>query len=603
MTQLTTQFPVPDDYHEACNRLTTFVQTHALRLLCEEYWTDSHFETIQQHTGQSYTYIRDHQYDCFSDTDEYLYSRFKRCVYHRVAHVLNAHTDEYQAFHFVTDTVAERKIRRIGWQRIRTRLYDEDTPYIPWSVIEECVEKLNRFYDRHGHFPKEYTELVETPQPNGTLPYAPDKGDYHIHDVSVEEGELVFTMNAPDSSSPESHYDWTEHEVRLPTHGRFHEMLDVGELKAPTLHASEHGYTLDVPVEIPEQATETEDGRVLAVDLGVKKQVTCVPIHPTNDEDDGEHEQVSPPQFIDHPSKDKLLRVKADAEGINDRLAELRRQGKDHTERFDHLLSEYRRARRKERRLRHQIQHAVANELVWLAILHRCEETVFESLGQIGTGETDGTVAWSISSWARGELLDLVEYKADLFGIDFETVNPWGTSRFCPRCGERGETVKAPDDHTKCRSGGHFHCSECGYECDRDVVGAVNVGRKYLDRCKMEGANPAAYTAEGNHASFPSHHDGCDRSDASAESQTAEVSGVQSASDEQDDLASGCQTSQSRCRAVPLIVKHGQDVWGGLHRNHNRDTGLRRPSGSITRWCLLANTTNHNGILPNPAEN
>ncbi len=46
MTQLTTQHPVPDDYHEACNRLTTFVQTHAQRLLREEYWTDSHFDGI-----------------------------------------------------------------------------------------------------------------------------------------------------------------------------------------------------------------------------------------------------------------------------------------------------------------------------------------------------------------------------------------------------------------------------------------------------------------------------------------------------------------------------------------------------------------------------
>ena len=599
MTQLTQQFPVPDDYHEACNRLSTFVQTHAQRLLREEYWTDSHLEAIQQHSGQSYTYIRDDDTDCFADTEEYLYSRFKRCVSHRVTHVLDAHTDEYQAFNFITDTVAERKIRRIGWQRIRTRLYDEDTPYIPWQVIENCVEKLNGYYDRHGHFPTEYTELVSTPEPNGTLPYAPDKGDYHIHDVAVEEGELVFAMNAPDSSSPESHYDWTEHEVRFPIHRRFHELLDAGELKAPTLHASEHGYTLDVPVEIPEQAAETEEGRVLAVDIGVKKQATCVPIQ----QDGDEHEQVAPPAFIDHPSKDKLFRVKADADGINNRLAERRRQGKAHTDRFDHLLCEYRQTRQRERRLRRQIQHSVANELVWLAVRHGCREIVFESLGQLENDDVTGKTAWSISSWARGELLDLVEYKADLLDIDFETVNPWGTSRYCPRCGEKGRTVKAPNDHTEMRNGGHFHCPSCGYECDRDVVGAVNVGRKHLDGWKMEGANPVAYTAEGNHASFPSHSDECDRSDASAESETAEVSGVQSASDEQDDVASGCETHQSRCRAAPLTVKRGRDSRGGLIQNHNRDTGLRRPSGSITRWCLLANTTDHSEMLPNPAEN
>ncbi|WP_255568227.1 hypothetical protein [Salinarchaeum sp. IM2453] len=61
---------------------------------------------------------------------EYVYDRFKRCVYHRVTHVLDAHSDEFQAFQFVTDTVAERKIRRIGWQRLRQRLVDADSPYI-----------------------------------------------------------------------------------------------------------------------------------------------------------------------------------------------------------------------------------------------------------------------------------------------------------------------------------------------------------------------------------------------------------------------------------------------------------------------------------------
>ena len=602
MTQLTTQHRVPDEYHKACNRLTTFVETHAQRLLQKEYWSDAHLKAIQQHTGQSYTYIRDDDIDCFADTEEYLYSRFKRCVFHRVTHVLDAHTDEYQAFHFITDTVEERKIRSIGWQRLRTHLYDEDTPYIPWAVIEECVEKLNRYYTRHGHFPTKYTELISTPEPNGTITYSPDKGDHNIHDVSVEDEKIVVTLNAPDNREPSTYHDWTRHEIRLPTTTRFSTLLEAGDgLGAPTLHHDDdHGYVLDIPIDVPNADVGGEEDRVLGVDLGVKKQATAVPIQ----YDDGEHEQVAPPSFINHPSKDKLFRVKADAEGINERLAELRRQGKDHTKRFDHLLAEYRRTRRRERRLRRQIQHDVANELVWIAALHGCEEVVFESLGQLENDDVSGKTAWSISSWARGDLLDLVEYKAGLAGLDVETVNPWGTSRFCPRCGERGKTVKAPDDYTECRNGGHFHCPECGYECDRDVVGAVNVGRKHLDGSKMEGANPAAYTAEGDHASFPSHPSGCDRSAASAESQTTEVSGVQSAADEQD-TASGRQTPQSRCRSVPLTVKHGREARSGLHQNHSRNTGLRRPSGSITRWCLLASTTTTDSgqMLPNPAEN
>lgn len=600
--QLTEQFHIPDEYHEACDRLTTLVQHHTQRLLEEEYWSDDHLASITDHTGQSYTYIRDDDHDAFEEVKEYVYSRFKRCVYHRVTHILDAHIHEYHAFQFILETVEERKIRRIGWHRLRTRLFDEDSPYIEWRVLESVVEQLNTFYDRHGRFPSTYTELVGTPEPNGTLSYAPDTGDYHIHDLSIEGGDVVVVLNAPDSLSPDSYHDWTDHEIRFPVHSRFHEMVETGDVKAPTLHSSEHGYTLDVPVAVPEQDTETVDGRVLSVDLGVKKQATAVVLDAG---EGGHHEQVAPPEFIDHPSKDKLFRVKADAEGINDRLAELRRQGKAHTDRFDHLLSEYRQTRRKEQRLREQIQHDVANQLVWQAIEYRCDTIVFESLGQLNSSDADGAVAWSISSWARGTLLDLVDYKAELVGIDFETVNPWGTSRHCPRCGEKGRTVKAPEDHIEQRHGGHFHCPACGYECDRDVVGAVNVGRKHLTGTTMEEANPAAYMEAGKHARFPSprgaRSTGGERSEASRASETLAVSGVQSAPDEQE-TASGCQTPLSQFRAPSLTVKRSGTDTGGLHQNHGSNTGRRRPSGSITRH-VLASATGSTRILPNTTEN
>jgi len=573
MTKLTEQFHIPEEYHNACNRVTALVQQHSRRLLADEYWTDEHLAAIAHHTGQSYTYIRDDNHDAFEDVNEYVYNRFKRCVYHRVTHVLNVHIDEYHAFQFVTSTVTERKIRRIGWHKLRQRLFNEDSPYIEWCILESVVEQLNHYYDTHGCFPEQYTELVETPEPNGTLPYAPDKGDYHIHELMIKDDQVHFVLNTPNSLSPESYHDWTQHELRFPTHSRFNEMLEAGDVKAPTLHASEYGYTLDVPVEIPNQKIETVDNRVLAVDLGVKKQATTVVL----DNDDGTHKQVTPPQFIDHPAKDKLFRVKADAEGINDRLAELRRQGKAHTERSDHLLCEYRQTRRKERRLREQIQHDAANQLVWLAVEHGCETIVFESLGQIDAVDTSGAVAWSISSWARGELLDHVEYKAGLLGIEFTTVNPWGTSRFCPRCGERGRTVNAPNDHEECRHGGHFHCPTCGYECDRDVVGAVNVGRKHFSDSKMEEANPAEYISAGNHASFPSPSEG------------ARSTGVQSATDQQD-MANGRQTHLSQYCSSSLTAKRRESDTGGLQKNQGSNTAQQWVSGSITQYVLASIT-------------
>lgn len=102
---LTEQFHVPDEHHPACERLTTLVERHARRLLADEYWTDHHLAGVSNHAGQSYTYIRDDDRDNFETTDAYLYSRFKRCVFYRVTHVLDAHADEYDVFRFVLDTI------------------------------------------------------------------------------------------------------------------------------------------------------------------------------------------------------------------------------------------------------------------------------------------------------------------------------------------------------------------------------------------------------------------------------------------------------------------------------------------------------------------
>lgn len=264
--------------------------------------------------------------------------------------------------------------------------------------------------------------------------------------------------------------------------------------------------------------------------------------------------------------------MKSNADGLNDRLSQLREQGTAHTDRFDHLLSEYRRVRRKERRLREQIQHDVANELVWLAVEYGCSEIVFESLAGLENSATSGVTAWSISSWARGSLLDNVEYRAELVGIEVETVNPWGTSRHCPRCGDHGETVNAPNDHTECRHGGHFHCPTCGFDGDRDYVGAVNVGRKHFDECEMETATPAAYTAAGNHASFPSH-----TRLASADESRTRSAGVQSTADVTGPV-SGRQSRRSH-RRVPRTERNRNDT-GGLLQNHGRYTGGVAPAGA-----------------------
>lgn len=113
---LTEQFHLPEQYHSLCDRLTALIERHTQRVLKQRYWEDRHLIALTSHTGPSYTYIRDDDWDGFADTDEYLYSRFKRCIHHRVASVLEAHADEEQAFRFVTETLSHQKnqICRVG---------------------------------------------------------------------------------------------------------------------------------------------------------------------------------------------------------------------------------------------------------------------------------------------------------------------------------------------------------------------------------------------------------------------------------------------------------------------------------------------------------
>ncbi|ESS02435.1 MAG: hypothetical protein A07HR67_02766 [uncultured archaeon A07HR67] len=200
--QLTEQFHLPEQHHAACDRLTTLVERHSHRLLDEKYWSDTHINGVDSHLGTAYTYIRDDEYNCFENVDEYLYSRFKRCVYQRITSILEAHSDEQQAFQFVVETIAEQKIESVEWGRLRDRLFNEDSPDVQWAVLESVVEQLNNYFDTHGRFPESYTELVSCPEPNGTLPYAPDVGDYDIHEVSENDGKLVFTVRSKAKAHP-----------------------------------------------------------------------------------------------------------------------------------------------------------------------------------------------------------------------------------------------------------------------------------------------------------------------------------------------------------------------------------------------------------------
>jgi len=70
-----------------------------------------------------------------------------------------------------------------------------------------------------------------------------------------------------------------------------------------------------------------------------------------------------------------------------------------------------------------------------------------------------------LHSWSFRRLQFYVEYKAKLEGLPVKYIAPKNTSSLCPVCGGK----LAPKGHRRLR------CKNCGYENDRDVIGAINI--------------------------------------------------------------------------------------------------------------------------------
>jgi putative transposase len=79
-----------------------------------------------------------------------------------------------------------------------------------------------------------------------------------------------------------------------------------------------------------------------------------------------------------------------------------------------------------------------------------------------------------LSNWPQGELHRQLLYKAQDRGVPIVWLNPYRTSRTCPRCGEVSE-------HRR-RVGTRFDCAKCGWSLDRQLNAGVNLGLAALRR-------------------------------------------------------------------------------------------------------------------------
>jgi putative transposase len=224
----------------------------------------------------------------------------------------------------------------------------------------------------------------------------------------------------------------------------------------------------------------------------MRKDMTAVVVT-----DDGE--QLSRPYFIQVTDREKMRRLHQERTRLNDRLGALRRTGRAHTDEFAHVQSEYERVNSTIGHKREQLTHDVANQVLALALLYDVDAIVHEDLRSLSPPSDEDTLSWELSSWARRDIIEKIEYRADCAGVAVERVYPKGTSRSCPRCGSPGHTCKSPDHHAELWWSGHFRCdnARCNFEGDRDYIGALNVARVFFSETdELDHGFRSSYTGD-----------------------------------------------------------------------------------------------------------
>ncbi len=486
--------PIQLPFEERHNRLD-ILTTRIANQLIEQYWTIEHLKGINEHSYQAWKYFD----EAFDNFDLYLPSRYKRCVMQKVGETLRSQADKYEAFQSIQTVLPNHKIRRIHTRRIKHQLWDSKE-YIKSEYVDLLINQLNSYYDKHGKFPKSYFDIQECPKySKGVLPYSADDGPKRGQAIkyAYDESALTVKIKTPDTLEPQTRGDWTWKEHELDGYKAFHELVEHGSLSAPSFQPSQtktdiEYYELSFPIEIEHQEKTDDVETVLAIDGGIRKDSTVVVL-------DKDGEQLSTPYFIQNTERERMQNLNRERNQLNSKLAYLRQEGRDYTDSFKQVQAEYERVNNKIRHKREQLVHDVSNQVLALALVYDVDAIVHEDLRSLSPPKGNGQLSWELSSWARREIISKIEYRAEIAGLHVKKVRPNNTSKSCPRCGSTGHTTKSPDHFHEVWFGGHFRCdnARCGFQADRDYVGAVNVARVFFsETATLDHDFTSSYTGD-----------------------------------------------------------------------------------------------------------
>jgi len=409
----------------------------------------------------------------------YIPSRAKFMLFELTANTLKSQYQAHQIFNTIKENCRDLScdytiFKSMSWRYVASivrRIERWNKHYWIGSIGTQNLYKTSLDTDSFFEFQK-IPELNKTVLPYSTTMEHMIEMDYYSSTLfSGNEG--VVKIKLPEVNAVNKK-EWKWHTVRFVNHPRLREIVSNYRTVNPTIvkKKTKSGlsyYEANIPyqVEVPEINNKTK--RVLGVDLGIKKFATMTIL------DGFEH---SRPIFLKNVVMRRLKDLKQKASDLQGRLKRIPKR------KFKHLHSYFIQVNNKFRNLNKQIAHEVSKFIVTYAEVNECDTIALERLVGLRGRNGPRNLNWLISVWIRGKILDYIKYKAKLKGIKVKLINPRYTSRYCSKCGNIGKTYASSHLIKSKKSGGHFHCDNCGYNADRDYKAALNVGRLALSRYK-----------------------------------------------------------------------------------------------------------------------
>ncbi|MCD6550697.1 transposase [Thermotoga sp.] len=213
-------------------------------------------------------------------------------------------------------------------------------------------------------------------------------------------------------------------------------------------------YYLHLGIEVKNKRKSNQAG-IMSVDLGILRPITCF---------DGS-------EVISYHGGvlNSTIRYR------NKKLAEFQRalsRCKKDSRRYRKLLKAKRRMLQRAGNKIRDILHKITSNFIGLCLQKEIGTIVIGDVTNIReNAKGNDNFNQKLHQWLYRKTIEMITYKAELFGIEVKMVSEAYTSKECPVCGSRNHP-----------NGRNYRCGECGFSYHRDGVGAINIWRRYLGR-------------------------------------------------------------------------------------------------------------------------